>query len=89
MEHSIVLETARQGMTVALMVSLPLLGASLLVGLVVSVFQAVTQIQEPTVTYVPKLIAACAVILGMGSWMLSSLVRFASLCMENAGRVGQ
>lgn len=84
-----VLETARQGMMVALAVALPLLGVSLLVGLVVSVFQAVTQIQEPTITFVPKLIAACGVVLGMGTWMLAMLVRFASYCFEAAARVGQ
>ena len=56
MEQSLALDTARLGMQTALMVSLPILGTSLLIGLLVSVFQAVTQIQEATLTLVPKLL---------------------------------
>jgi len=89
MNESLVMDAARQGMQVGMMVSLPLLGVSLLVGIVVSVFQAVTQIQEPTVTYVPKLIAVCGVVLGMGAWMLQSLVKFTLLCFQSAGQIGQ
>jgi flagellar biosynthetic protein FliQ len=59
-----------------LMISAPVLGVVLVVGIVVSIFQAVTQINEATLTFVPKLIAAVAVIAIAGPWMLSSLVEF-------------
>jgi flagellar biosynthetic protein FliQ len=83
-----VMDIARQGMTVALMVSLPILAVALFTGLLVSVLQAVTQIQEMTLTYVPKLVGAAVVVVGMGGWMLTTLVRFMQVCFEHAQRVG-
>ena len=83
------LEIGRQGMQVALMVTLPILAVSLFCGLLVSVFQAVTSIQEMTLTYVPKLIGVGLVIVFMGSWMLTTLVGFTHLCFEQASRIGQ
>ena len=61
---------------VGLVVSLPLLGLTMLVGLVVSVVQVVTQIQELSLTFVPKLLAAGAVLLACGPWMLGRLVAY-------------
>ena len=87
MEQNVVLDLARQGMTVALMVSLPILAVALFVGLLVSVFQAVTQVQEMTLTYVPKIIGVGLVIMFFGSWMLTTLVSFTRLCFESAARV--
>ncbi|MBX7131193.1 MAG: flagellar biosynthesis protein FliQ [Fimbriimonadaceae bacterium] len=87
MEQNVVLDLARQGMTVALMVSLPILAVALFVGLLVSVFQAVTQVQEMTLTYVPKIIGVGLVIMFFGSWMLTTLVSFTRLCFEYAARV--
>lgn len=71
-------------MTVALMVSLPVLAVSLFVGLLVSVFQAVTQVQEMTLTYVPKIICVGIVVSIFGSWMLTTLVSFTRLCFDYA-----
>lgn len=76
-------------MQVALMVSMPILAVSLFCGLLVSVFQAVTSIQEMTLSFVPKLIGVGMVIIFLGSWMLTSLVSFTHLCLEHAARVGQ
>jgi flagellar biosynthetic protein FliQ len=59
-------------------VALPLLLAGLTVGLVVSVFQAVTQIQEQTLTFIPKILATFAVLLIGGPWMLNQLLGYAS-----------
>jgi flagellar biosynthetic protein FliQ len=59
-----------------LMVSAPVLGTALAVGLLVSLFQAVTQIQEPTLAFVPKLIAVIAVFAIGGPWMLTMLVEY-------------
>jgi flagellar biosynthetic protein FliQ len=63
-------------MTVALKVSGPFLIAGLVVGLLVSIFQAATQIQEVTLTFVPKMIAVAAVIVIAGPWMLDQLVLY-------------
>ena len=60
-----------------LMVAMPLLVLALTVGLIVSVFQSVTQIQEMTLTFVPKILAIGLTMLVAGPWMLRSLVGFA------------
>jgi flagellar biosynthesis protein FliQ len=89
MDQSIALDVARQGMQVALLVSLPILSVSLFVGLLVSVFQAITQVQEMTLTFVPKVLGIGAVLALLGGWMLTSLVAFTNLCFEQMGRLGQ
>lgn len=88
MNDAAVMDLARQGMAVALAVTMPILAVALFTGLVVSVFQAVTQIQEMTLTYLPKIIGAGIVVVVMGSWMLQTLVRFMQVCFEMATRVG-
>ena len=60
-----------------LLVSLPVLGITMAVGLVLSILQVVTQIQEMSFTFVPKLLAAGAAVLAFGPWMLRTLCRFA------------
>lgn len=81
------LEITRQGIMVALLISAPLLAVALFVGLIVSVFQALTQIQEPTLTFVPKAIASALVVVFFGSWMLGTTVRFVQTCLEQAAQV--
>jgi len=71
-----VLELAQKCLTITLMICAPVLGLGLVVGLVVSVFQAATQIQEMTLTFVPKIIAVAAAIVLFGPWMLRSLMDF-------------
>lgn len=66
----------QQGLYLLLMVSAPMLLTVLVVGLVVSVFQAATQINEATLSFVPKLIAAVAVLAIAGPWMLTSIVEY-------------
>ena len=65
------------GLYLALMTSAPVLIASFLVGLVVAVLQAATQIQDATLTFVPKLLVVAAVIAVVGDWMGGELARFA------------
>ncbi|MEJ5989590.1 flagellar biosynthetic protein FliQ [Ramlibacter sp. PS3R-8] len=60
-----------------LLVSLPVLGLTMLAGLVISILQAVTQIQEMSLSFVPKLLVAGAAIIAFGPWMLRTLCRFA------------
>ena len=71
-----VLELAQRAVAVALMICAPILGIGLVVGLIVSVFQAATQIQEMTLTFVPKIIAVAATLVIFGPWMLRSMVNF-------------
>ena len=65
------------------MISLPVLLTVLVVGLVVSIFQAVTQINENTLSFVPKLIAAVLVFAIAGPWMLTTVVDFIRRTIEN------
>lgn len=65
-----------------LMVSAPVLGVVLVVGLLVSLFQAVTQINEATLAFVPKLLAAVAVFALAGPWMLATLVDYIRRTLE-------
>ena len=68
------LHFGQQGLAMLLMVAAPVLLAVLVVGLVVSVLQAATQINEATLSFVPKILAAVVVLVVAGPWMLSTLV---------------
>ena len=74
MDTDVVVSLATQAMSLALKLSLPLLLVGLVVGVVISIFQAVTQIQEQTLSFIPKIIALVAVVAIAGPWMLDSLV---------------
>ncbi|MDT7928712.1 flagellar biosynthesis protein FliQ [Tepidimonas sp.] len=78
MEPQAVLTLAQQAMFTLLAVAAPVLGTVLVVGLVISLFQALTQINEATLSFVPKLVAAMAVFAIAGPWMLTTLVEFIS-----------
>ncbi len=62
----------------ALLISAPLLGVTLVVGLMISVLQVVTQVQEMSLTYIPKIVAAVIVLVAFGPWMLKRLVAFSA-----------
>ncbi|PRR77521.1 Flagellar biosynthetic protein FliQ [Clostridium liquoris] len=76
MSENMVIGVIKEAISTGLLISAPILIVSILVGLVVSIFQATTQIQEQTLTFVPKLIAIALVGLLTGSWMLHKLVNF-------------
>lgn len=76
MNAQMVLTMGQEALIMLLMVSAPVLGVVLVVGLLVSLFQAVTQINEATLAFVPKLVAAMAVFALAGPWMLSVLVDY-------------
>jgi len=79
-QHSLIL---------ALMVSAPMLCIGLIVGVLVSLFQAVTQIQEQTLTFIPKLLAMAAVLALTGPWMIRNLVEYSRGLIESIpGLVG-
>lgn len=76
MEAQQVLTLGQEGLMMLLTISAPLLLVVLVVGLVVSIFQAATQIHEATLSFVPKLVAAVIVLAIAGPWMISSLVEY-------------
>jgi flagellar biosynthetic protein FliQ len=76
MNDTMVVELASRAIMLTARVSAPLLGVTLAVGLLVSLFQSVTQIQEVTLTFVPKLVAVGLVLVVGGHWMLAELVGF-------------
>jgi flagellar biosynthetic protein FliQ len=76
MDAQQVFTIGQQGLYMLLLVSAPLLLAVLLIGLVVSIFQAATQIHEATLSFVPKIIGAVAVLAIAGPWMLTTLVEY-------------
>jgi flagellar biosynthetic protein FliQ len=67
----------------AVLISAPVLGFTLAVGLLVSIFQAVTQVQEMSLSFVPKLIVAAGTLVLFGPWMLRKLLMFASTLIGN------
>lgn len=67
----------------AVLLAAPIIGISTLVGLLVSILQVVTQIQESSLTFVPKLMAAVAVLLVLGGWMMTTLTRYAAGVIGN------
>lgn len=71
-----VVDLGRDAVYVVLLVSAPVLLLGLVVGLVVSVFQATTQIQDQTLSFVPKIVAALLAVVIFGSWMLRTLIDF-------------
>jgi flagellar biosynthetic protein FliQ len=76
MNQDTVFNLASQAMSLALKVAGPLLLVGLVVGLLVSIFQAVTQIQEQSLTLIPKIVGIAVVVVLLGPWMLGQLVAY-------------
>lgn len=76
MSGDLVVQLGQDALMVVLIVCAPMLGLGLTVGLMVSVFQATTSIQEQTLAFIPKIIAVFVAILIFGPWMLSIMVEF-------------
>lgn len=76
MTEAQVVDVARETLWLVLKVSAPLLLVSLVVGLVISIFQTVTSIQEQTLTFVPKLVATFIMIILTGNWVMNNIVTF-------------
>ncbi|WP_425258304.1 flagellar biosynthesis protein FliQ [Rubrivivax sp. RP6-9] len=76
MDATQVLAAGQQGLYLLLMVAAPVLLTVLVVGLLVSIFQAATQINEATLSFVPKVVAAVAVLGFAGPWMMTTLVEY-------------
>lgn len=76
MDQGTVVDLAQKALMTVVYVSAPMLGLSLIVGLAISIFQATTQIQEQTLTFIPKILAVMGGILLFGSWMLRVLIEY-------------
>lgn len=76
MSGDVVVQIGQQALVIVLLVSAPMLGLGLLVGLFVSIFQATTSIQEQTLAFIPKIIAVFVAILIFGPWMLRIMVEY-------------
>lgn len=84
-----VLDIGRQALWLAVLLAGPMLGAALAVGLFIGVIQAATQIQEMTLSFIPKLLALVVVLFVVGPWMLRIIVSFSErLFMDIPGLVG-
>ncbi len=83
MSGDLVIQVGQEALWVVLLVSAPMLGLGLLVGLVVSVFQATTSIQEQTLAFIPKIVAVFVAILIFGPWMLRIMVEYVTNIFVN------
>jgi flagellar biosynthetic protein FliQ len=86
MSPDLVVDIAKDAIEITLYLSLPLLGIVLIVGLVVSVFQAVTQIQEVTLTFVPKIVATFISLIFLLPWMMNKMMSYTEQIIVNIPR---
>lgn len=84
MDEAILLEVGRDAVIVALKLGAPLMLVSLLIGLIISLFQALTQIQEVTLTFVPKIVVVFVSMLLLAPFMLHTLSDFTERIMQRA-----
>ncbi len=78
MTQEFVISLASEAIQTVLLLALPLLGVGLVVGLIVAVLQAATQIQEMTLSFVPKIVAVLLALLAAAPWMLNKIIAFTS-----------
>lgn len=87
MTEDVILNLSTMSLTTIVKVSAPMLIAALVVGILVSVFQAITQINEATLTFIPKMVVVALVIVILGPWMLDNLTEFTTEMFNNAGDI--
>ena len=83
MSQDLVIQIFRDCLKTALLISAPLLGAAIVVGLTVSIFQAATQIHEASLAFVPKILAIVVCLIVLAPWMLQVLVAFTTGIISN------
>jgi len=89
MTIDLVVQIIRRALMTILIASSPVLIAGLVVGLAVSIFQAVSQIHEMTLTFIPKIVAIFVVIMVFGSWIIRTVLEFAIGIFDNLSNYGQ
>jgi flagellar biosynthetic protein FliQ len=83
MTSEMIIRIVREALMLTLLISAPPMLASMLVGLIVSLFQATTQLQEQTLSYVPRLVAVFVTLAVAGPWMLAQAVRFSNVVLDS------
>ena len=83
LSEGVILDVAREAFTTIIITSAPALLISLIIGLIVSIFQTVTSIQEQTLTFVPKIIAVFLTLMLLGGWMLDKMAGFMTKLWNN------
>lgn len=86
MTEATIVQLARDALLTVLWVAAPILGMGLAVGLLVSIFQATTQIQEQTLSFIPKIVAVLGAIVVFGPWMLRVMMEFATRLLTDMPR---
>ena len=76
MDTAVVVDLGRQALWMTMLISAPLLGVALVVGLVIGIFQAATSINEQTLSFIPKLVALGLTLAVLGGWMINTLVDY-------------
>jgi flagellar biosynthetic protein FliQ len=89
MTPELAIALTRQAIWIALLISAPILGLGLLVGLLISIFQAVTSIQEMTLTFIPKLLVGAIAIFTFGPWALRILMNFTAHLIQSIPQLAQ
>ena len=87
MEPSLVIDIGRQALTAVIIISGPLLLAGLIVGLAVGIFQAVTQIHEMTLTFIPKILAIIGMLFYLLPWMIIKFINFSVYIFDSIPRL--
>lgn len=82
-----VMDIGRQAVEMTLMLSAPLLLAALVIGLIVSIFQAATQINEQTLSFIPKLVGMLLILILAGPWMLQMMVDYVRRLFESIPQI--
>jgi flagellar biosynthetic protein FliQ len=88
MSPEMVIEIGRKAVQTVLLISAPMLLSGLIIGLIVSIFQAATQINEQTLTFVPKIVAVLVALLLFGPWIMNVLLTFSTGIFEGIATVG-
>ncbi len=88
MNEALVIKILRESLMVVLVVSAPVLGVSMFVGLIVSIIQTKTSIQEQTLTFVPKMVAIFITIILFGSWMIRMLINYTNNIFALIEKIG-
>lgn len=83
MDTSVILTIAKQAIVTAFMVAAPILGVALLVGIIISIFQAATSISDSVLAFAPKVIVAGLALLFLGPWMMRKLVALLTFLISN------
>ena len=89
MNTEVALFWVQEAIRIAIMVIGPLLGTALVVGLLVSLFQAITSIQEMTLAFIPKILAIAVILLFLSPWMLEMLTDFTTSVMQFIPQISQ